>query len=294
MSEYVLFSDSTADLTAECCKKYDISIIPMCVSINGKLYKYNFDEKEISCEQFYNQLKDNVPCSTSQINYNDFIESFEPVLKQGKDILYICFTAGLSSTFNTCNIAINDLKQKYPERKIIVIDSLSASIGEGLLVLNAAIRKQNGTDIGTLAKWVEESRTKVCHWFVVEDLDQLKKGGRISAAAATFGKALGIRPLISVDMQGKLIPIKKIRGQQKIYNELISKLVSDGTNIDEQTVIIGHANSPDNAEQLKKMLKDKKLVKDIIISNIGPVIGTHVGSGMLALTFMGERNLSSS
>lgn len=291
MSEYALFSDSTLDLTPDCCEKYDITVIPMCVSVDGKLYRYNIDEKELSCAEFYERLKSGASCSTSQINYKDFTDSFEPVLKQGRDILYICFTSGMSSTFNTCNIAVNDLKKKYPERKIIVIDSLSASIGEGVLVLNAAVKRQNGTDIDTLAKWVEENRTKSCHWFVVEDLDQLKKGGRISAAAATFGKALGIRPLISVDMQGKLIPISKIRGQQKVYSEIVSRLVADGVNTKEQTVIIGHANCPEKADELKKLIKEKKLVKHIIIANIGPVIGTHVGSGMLALAFMGERNI---
>lgn len=291
MNEYALFSDSTLDLTPECCEKYDITVMPMCVTIDGKLYRYNVDEKELSCEDFYSRLKNGAACSTSQINYKDFTDNFEPVLKQGRDILYICFTSGMSSTYSTCGIAVNDLKQKYPDRKIIVIDSLSASIGEGVLVLNAAIKRQNGTDIDTLAKWVEENCTKACHWFVVDDLDQLKKGGRISAAAATFGKALGIRPLISVDMQGKLIAISKIRGQQKVYSELISRLVSDGVDAQEQTVIIGHANCPEKAEQLKKLLKEKKLVKHIIISKIGPVIGTHVGEGMLALAFMGERNL---
>ncbi len=291
MSEYVLFSDSTLDLTAEVCDKYDIRVIPMGVTIDEKFYKYNLDEKEISCAEFYSKLSSGASCSTSQINYKDFKDNFEPVLKEGKDILYICFTSGMSSTFGTCNIVINDLKEKYPDRKIIAIDSLSASIGEGVLVLNAAAKKSHGTDIDTLAKWVSENRTKACHWFVVEDLDRLKKGGRISAAAATFGKALGIRPLISVDMEGRLTAVAKIRGQQKVYSEIVSRLVSDGVDTKNQTVIIGHANCPEKAEELRKIIKEKKLVDKIIIANIGPVIGTHVGSGMLALAFMGERNL---
>ena len=291
MGEYVLFSDSTLDLTAEVCEKYDIRVIPMSVTVDGKSYKYNLDEKEISCKEFYTKLKAGASCSTSQINYKDFKDSFEPVLKEGKDILYICFTSGMSSTFGTCNIVINDLKEKYPDRRIIAIDSLSASIGEGVLVFNAAVKKSNGTDLDTLAKWVEENRTRACHWFVVEDLEQLKKGGRISAAAATFGKALGIRPLISVDMQGKLTAVAKIRGQQKVYSEIVSRLVSDGVDAREQTVIIGHANCPERAEELCSIIKEKKLVNKVIISNIGPVIGSHVGSGMLALAFMGTRNL---
>lgn len=291
MSEYVLFSDSTLDLPADCCEKYGIRVIPMCVSIDGELYRYNVDEKELSCADFYTRLKQGASCSTSQINYKDFKDSFEPVLKQGKDILYIAFTSGMSSTYNTAKIAVNDLKEKYPDRKIIVVDSLSASIGEGVLVLNAAVKKQNGSDIDALAKWVEENRLKVCHWFVVEDLDQLKKGGRISSAAATFGKALGIRPLISVDNSGKLLAVAKIRGQKKVYSEILSRLISDGVDTPSQTVVIGHANCPENAMELKKLLKDRRLVKNIIVANIGPIIGAHVGSGMLALAFMGERKL---
>lgn len=291
MSEYALFSDSTLDLTPEVCEKYDITVIPMSVTIDGKSYKYNVDEKELSCAEFYEKLGGGAACSTSQINYKDFKDNFEPVLRQGRDILYISFTSGMSSTFGTCNVAINDLKAKYPERKIIAVDSLSASIGEGVLVHTAAKMRKNGTDIDTLAKWVEENRTKVCHWFVVDDLDQLKKGGRISPTAAAFGKALGIRPLISVDMNGKLTAVSKIRGQQKVYSEIVSRLVSDGVDTQEQTVIIGHANCPEKAAQLKKIIKEKKLVKHVIIANVGPVIGAHVGSGMLALAFMGERNL---
>lgn len=291
MSEYALFTDSTSDLTPQCCEKYDITVIPMCVTINDTLYKFNVDEKELSCKEFYEKLASGASCSTSQINYKDFKDSFEPVLKEGRDILYICFTSGMSSTFSTCNIVINDLKEKYPDRKIIVVDSLSASVGEGALVMNAAKKRQSGTDIKTLAKWVEDNKLKTCHWFVVEDLDQLKKGGRISAAAATFGKALGIRPLISVDENGKLVAVAKIRGQQKVYSEIVSRLVSDGRDTKEQTVIIGHANCPEKADELKKIIKEKKLVKHVMIANVGPVIGTHVGSGMLALAFMGQRNL---
>ncbi|MCQ4021612.1 MULTISPECIES: DegV family protein [unclassified Ruminococcus] len=291
MSEYALFSDSTLDLTAELCEKYDITVIPMTVTLGGIAYKYNVDEKELSCTEFYEKLKGGAACSTSQINYKDFKDSFEPVLKEGKDILYICFTSGMSSTFGTCNIAINDLKEKYPDRKIIVIDSLSASIGEGVLVLNAAKMRQNGTDIDTLAKWVEDNRLKACHWFVVDDLDQLKRGGRISPTAAAFGKALGIRPLISVDLNGKLVPIAKIRGQQKVYSEIVSRLISDGVNATEQTVVIGHANCPEKAEELKKILKEKKLVKHVVIAKVGPIIGAHVGNGMVALAFMGKRNI---
>lgn len=291
MRDYALFSDSTLDLTPELCEKYDITVIPMTVTVEGESYKYNVDEKELSCAEFYKKLKGGAACSTSQINYKNFKDSFEPVLKEGKDILYVCFTSGMSSTFGTCNVAINDLKEKYPDRKIVAIDSLSASIGEGVLVLNAAKMRRSGTDIDTLAKWVEKNRTKVCHWFVVEDLDQLKRGGRISPTAAAFGKALGIRPLLSVDMNGKLAAVAKIRGQQKVYSEIVSRLISDGTDTQEQTVIIGHANCPEKAEELKKIIRDKKLVKHIVIANIGPIIGAHVGSGMLALAFMGERKL---
>lgn len=291
MANYRLFSDATVDLPDSVCKKLNVEIIPMDFTVDGVNYKHYCDHREMSIDKFYEKLRNGSTTTTSQINYETFFNIFDEVLKKGEDILYICFTSGMSGTFNTCAIAVADLKEKYPDRKILVADSLCASIGEGVLVYNAGIKYNEGMEIYDLYKWITENRTKVCHWFIVDDLEQLKRGGRISGATAAVGKALQIKPLISVDMDGKLINISKIRGSKKVYETIIGKLKRDGVNTKNQTVVIGNGDCLDKAKELAALLKEEKLVSDVIISSIGPIIGTHTGTGMLALAFMGERNL---
>lgn len=184
-----------------------------------------------------------------------------------------------------------DLQKKYPDRKIVIVDSLCASVGEGLLVYHAGLKKRAGMQLSALADWVEQNKQRVCHWFVVDDLEHLKRGGRIGTVTAAFGKALQIKPLLSVDSDGKLTTVAKIRGASKVLEGLADRLISDGANTKEQTVIIGHADVLEDAQALDRLLKERGLIKDSIIADIGPVIGTHVGAGMLALTFMGERRM---
>lgn len=289
MDQYILVSDSTLDLNADCCEELDIHVIPMEFTLEGKPYQHYADARELSYQDFYDAMRQGKLSTTSQINYKTFYSFFKQFLEQGKDVLYICFTSGMSGTYNTCMIAIADLKEKYPERRIVVVDSLCASVGEGLLVYHAGMKKRGGMAFDELAAWTEENKLKVCHWFVVDDLEHLKRGGRIGAVAATFGKAFQIKPMLSVDGEGKLTTVAKIRGANKVYEALINRLLSDGDNIKEQTVIIGHADCSEDAGRLSSLLREKELVKDVIICNIGPVIGTHVGAGMMALTFMGTR-----
>lgn len=291
MDNYVIVSDSTLDLPAEYCEKLGVNVIPMEFTLDGKSYKHYVDERELSLSVFYSELSMGKLSTTSQINYKEFYNYFKSFFEQGKDIIYICFTSGLSGTYNTCLIAIADLAEKYPNRRIKVINSLCASIGEGVLVYNAAVKAQEGLDFDDLCAWIEENKTSVCHWFVVDDLEHLKRGGRISPVAATFGKALQIKPLLTVDFEGKLQTVSKIRGANKVFDTLVSRLVNDGRNTEEQTVIIGNADCIEDAERLKKLLLDNKLAKNVIIAGIGPIIGTHVGKGMLALAFLGERKI---
>lgn len=290
MDQYVIVSDSTLDLNADCCEELDIHVIPMEFTLEGKPYKHYADARELSYQDFYNAMRIGKLSTTSQINYKTFYSFFKQFLEQGQDVLYICFTSGMSGTYNTCMIAVADLREKYPERKITVVDSLCASVGEGLLVYHAGMKKRGGMPFDELAAWTEENKLKVCHWFVVDDLEHLKRGGRIGAVAATFGKAFQIKPMLSVDSEGKLTTVAKIRGANKVFEALVNRLVTDGTDTKEQTVIIGHADCYDDAQRLCGMLKEKELVKDVIICGIGPVIGTHVGAGMMALTFMGQRD----
>lgn len=288
--DYVLLTDSTCDLSADFADKTGLEVLPMVFLMEDKVYNHYLDCREMSLDIFYNNIRRGVLSQTTQISYNSYLEQFSKYLKQGKDILYICFTSGLSGTYNTSRIAARDLKEEYPDRQIEIIDSKCASVGQGLLVRYVAEKYKNDKpSLEELAKYTEELRLNVCHWFVVDDIEHLKRGGRISSVTATFAKALQIKPMLSLDDEGKLVNVGKIRGANNVYDSLIKKMQRDGYEYNKQRVIIGHADNLEGAKELKK--KIKSLVKDVEILDIGPVIGTHVGTGMLALTFTGERNL---
>ena len=178
--------------------------------------------------------------------------------------------------------------EEYPERRVVCVDSLCASIGEGLLVYLAGRLKAEGKSFEEVTDWVQENHTKICHWFTVDDLIHLKRGGRLNSLEAVVGTALKIKPVLSVDREGKLTVVAKVRGAKKGMEYLKERLINDGLNTKDQTVLIGHADAPETAQQLKDQLLSEGLVKEAIITNVGPIIGTHVGSGMFALTFLGE------
>lgn len=287
--DYVFITDASCDLDEAQVLKAGVRVIPMEFQIDDKCYLHYPDKRMMELDEFYGKLKDGVSVKTSQINYASFKTYFENYLKAGKDVLYTGISTGLSGTFNTCRMAVEELREQYPDRKIIIIDSLCDSAGLGYLVYLAGVKYKGGATIDELAKFIEDTRLKVCHWFVVDDLDQLKKGGRISAVTATFGKALQIKPLISVDNEGRLVNIGKIRGKSNVAAALIEKLMRDGADPKKTPVFIAHADNLEGAKELQKAIKSK--CKDVQICEIGPVIGAHVGSGMLALVFSGTRNL---
>ena len=289
MNEYVIVSDATLDLPIEIIDEYGIKVIPMGFNIDEVEYSHSPEERDISIEEFYGKLKNGSISHTTQITPILFMECFEKVLKQGKDIVYIAFSSGLSGTYHTCQIVIRDLMEEYPDRKIYCIDSLCASIGEGLLVLQAAIQKRNGLTMEELIVWVEQNKRRSRHWFTVKDLYYLKRGGRISSMEAIVGTALKIRPVLSMDDSGKLVVTAKLRGSRAELDFLVTKMENEGVNLASQTVIIGHGDDLPQAQELEKLIRDKNIVKDIIISKIGPIIGTHTGPGMLALVFMSEK-----
>lgn len=289
--DYIFMTDSSCDLSAEIAKEINVEILPMEFSMEDKAYLHYADARMMSLDDFYSKLKSGIDSKTTQINYNSFINYFEPYLKAGKDILYTGICTGLSGTYNTCLMAVKDLKEKYPDRRIVVIDSMCDSVGLGMLVYFAGQKYTEGFTIDELEQYINDIKLKICHWFIVEDLDHLKRGGRISAVAATFGKALQIRPLLSVDDNGKLITVGKVRGASNVINSLVSHLERDAENLKEQTIFIGHADNKKGALELQKIIKG--MCKNSIICDIGPVIGSHVGSGMLAILFLGTRNLKS-
>lgn len=288
MSDYVIVSDATLDLPVHVIEEYDIKVIPMGVNIEGIEYNHYPDERELSIEDFYQKLKNGAVSHTTQITPVIFMDYFEELLQQEKDILYISFSSGLSGTYNTSQIVMRDLALDYPERKIFGIDSLCASIGEGLLVLEAAILKKQGMEIEKLRDWVEANKKRSRHWFTVKDLFFLKRGGRISSIEAMVGTALKIRPVLSTDEAGKLTVVSKIRGSRAELDFMLSKLEEESLDLASQTIIIGHGDDLAQAQELERLIRTRHQVKNIIISKIGPVIGTHTGPGMLALVFMGE------
>ena len=288
MNNYVIVSDATLDLPVSIIDEYGIKIIPMGVNIDNVEYSHYPDERELPIEEFYGKLKNGAISHTTQITPVLFMDFFEEILKQGLDIIYIAFSSGLSGTYNTSQIVLRDLIDEFPDRKIYIIDSLCASIGEGLLVLNAAVQKQNGMNLEELKEWLEQNKRLSRHWFTVKDLYYLKRGGRLSSIEAFVGTALKIRPVLSMDDTGKLVVITKIRGIRAEIDFLATKMEVEGANLASQTVIIGHGDDIQQAQELERLIRSKNLVKDVIISKIGPIIGTHTGPGMLALVFMGQ------
>lgn len=285
MENYQLVSDATLDLPAGLADELDVLVVPMHFYLGGKSYAHYIDERELSNEAFYQELRTGADASTTQINPSVYEETFTPLLKAGLDILYITFSSGLSGTINNARMAAAQLEETYPGRRVVVIDSLCASIGEGLLVYHAAKKKQEGLSLDQLAAWVEEHKSKVAHWFTVDDLNHLRRGGRISAVEAVVGTALNIKPILTVDDEGRLAVAAKVRGSRKALQYVADRLAEEKSGR-EQTVLIGHADNLADAQALAELVREHKLAKEIIITKIGPIIGSHTGAGMTALTFM--------
>ncbi len=287
MKDYVLVSDSTADMDAEVVKKLDVKIIPFSYSINDNVYHYYLDERDGNISEFYAGMKKGMMPVTSQVNPITYKEYFEEIAAQGKDILYICFTSGLSGSYQTSLLGADMVKKEYPDINIVVIDSLCASIGQGLLMYLAAKKKQEGMGMEELQKWILEYRKKIGHWFMVEDLFHLKRGGRVTTVEAVVGSALKIKPILSVDEAGKLFVKSKTRGVSKALDYIIERFNEEAADIPSQTVVIGHADAIEKANRLKNMVMEAGVLEEnIIIAPIGPIIGTHVGAGMAALVFL--------
>jgi len=288
MRDFMIATDSNMELSPETIAELGLTVAPMPFEMDGKAYANYPDGREMDAKEFYKLLREGKTASTSQLNEATFTEYFESILKQDKDLLYIGFSSGLSGTYYQGTLAADALRQKYPNAKIITVDSLSASVGEGLLVYMAAKMKSDGKTIEEVAKWVEDNRLHVCHWFTVDDLNHLKRGGRVSPAAALVGTMLGIKPVLKVDDSGKLIPVAKVRGRQKALEALVDEMEKSAINPAEQIVFISQADCLDDALKVQEMIKNRLHVKEFMINMIGPVIGSHAGPGTLALMYLGN------
>ena len=217
-----------------------------------------------------------------------YLDFFEEIIKSDKDVLYISFSSALSSTYQSSVLAAKELNEKYPDFKIITIDSKAGTLGETLLVKLAAQKKSEGMNIEDLSKWVDDNHLKVCHYFTVDDLNHLKRGGRMTAMTAFIGTALDIKPILHVNDEGKLIPLDKVRGRKKALKVLFNYLAELSENLEEQTVFIGHGDCIEDARNLESLIKEAYKVKEVIIHPIGPIIGSHTGPGAITLFFLGK------
>ena len=284
---YKLFSDVTADVSEELMRGMpEVELVPMQVELGGENYTYG-PGGDLTVEHFYTEQRAGKFASTSQINPMVYRECFEKTLKAGEDILYLCFSSGLSSTLQSANLCAQELREEYPERKLIVVDTLCAAVGEAMLVREAARKQQEGLTIEELAAWVEENRLKICHWFTVDSFDHLKHGGRVSAAAAAVGTMLQIKPLLHVDEEGKLRVAEKPRGRKQAIRTQVAHMKEGWTPEMGNLVVIGHGDCPDDVEQLRQAVLKEFPDADIRVAYIGPVIGAHTGPGMLALIYWG-------
>ena len=287
MGEYVIMTDSSCDLPAKLADQMELVVLPLYVDVDGQKFTNYLDEREISFAEIYARLRTKCPAKTSAVNMNDFMDPMERLLKDGKDVLYIGFSSGLSGTYNAGAMAAQELSEKYPERKILTADSLCASMGQGLLVYHAWQQKQAGKSIEEVRDFVEANKLHLCHWFTIEDLMFLKRGGRVSGATAIVGSMLSIKPVMHVDNEGHLIKVGTARGRKASIKALADKAGQLGVDLENQVVFISHGDCLDDANYLADIMRSRFHVKDVVISYVGPVIGAHSGPGTIALFFLG-------
>lgn len=285
---YVVMTDSSADLSAELVEKLGLDVIPLSVNVGEKSFMNYPDEREIGSHEFYEMLRGGANAKTSAVNVDTFVNAMSVHLKQGKDVLYLGFSSGLSSTYNAGAIAAEELRAAYPDRKILTVDTLCASLGQGLLVYLTVQKVLAGATIEEAAAFAEENRLHLCHWFTVDDLFFLKRGGRVSAATALVGSALGIKPVLHVDNEGHLINVSKARGRKNSILALVDRMEKSAINPAKQTIFISHGDCLADAEFLADEVRKRFGISDITINFVGPVIGAHSGPGTLALFFLGE------
>ena len=286
---YRIITDSTGDLTPELIRDLQLTVIPMEFTIDGKSYRNYPDGHEMSAKAFYHLLRAGKTSTTAQINAHEFMDWADPILQAGEDILYLAFSSGLSGTCQSAYMAKEELSARYPDRKIYVVDSLAASMGEGLLAYYASKMQLEGKTIDEVYQWLQDNKLHLCHWFTVDDLNHLKRGGRVSSAAALFGTMLGIKPVLHVDEAGHLIPVAKIRGRRQSLDSLVAHMEQTVTNPEEQVIFISHGDCEKDAQYVADQIRAKWNVKEIVLNEIGPVIGTHSGPGTVALFFLGSK-----
>lgn len=287
MKEYVIVTDSTTDLPASYADLNGINVLPLGFMIDGKKYANYLDNHELSSEAFYNLIKEGKVAKTSQVNPEQFYRVFKEIINKGYGILGIFFSSGLSGTYNSARLAYQQILEEDKTANIYIVDSLCASLGEGLLVHYAVKAKKAGMSLEEAYKYIEGLKLRISHWFTVMDMDTLKRGGRLSAAAAFFAKTLNINPVLHVSNEGKLVARSKKIGRRGALRALYEKFIETYTE-ENDTVFISHSVCLDDAMKLAELIKENTNIKEVLINEVGPVIGGHCGIGTLALFFVAK------
>ena len=287
-NNYAVVVDSTTDLPSELAEKLGVHVIPYIFTLDGKEYYNHLDYRDLSKKDFYNTLRAGKTGSTTQVTPARYVEEWEPFLKDGKDVLYMCLSSMLSKSFEMSQLAAKELSETYPDRKIITIDSKAASLGQGLLAFYSSKAKEEGKSIDENAEYINKLIPKLQHWVMADDLHHLRRGGRVSGASAFVGTMLSIKPILTMLDDGKLVPLHKVRGRNKAIEYFLEKVGEYKIDKEHDTVFIAHSDVPDFANELREKLIEKFEVKDFVINEIGPVIGAHTGPGTIALIFASE------
>ena len=289
MNDYVLLTDSSADLSQQLVEELGVEVLPLCFTMGDKTYRNWPDNREMDPEEFYRMLREGGMATTSAVNVGDYTEALTPFLEAGKDVLVLAFSSGLSATCNSARIAAQELSEQYPQRRVRVVDTLCASLGQGLLVWHAARLKQAGKSLGEVGDWAEENKLHLCHWFTVSDLHFLKRGGRISSATAVLGTMLSIKPVMHVDDEGHLIKVGTARGRGASLKALVDHMAETADDPGNQVVFISHGGCLEDARKVAEDVKARFGTKEVVINYVGPVIGAHSGPGTVALFFLGSK-----
>jgi DegV family protein with EDD domain len=288
MRDFVILTDSSCDLPSAMAEELELEVLPLRFSLDGKDYYNWLDGREISFPDFFAKIRAGEMGTTSAVSVGASEAKMREILMQGKDLLCLSFSSGLSTTYQSAAIAAEDLRSEFRDAKIHVVDSLCASLGQGLFVYLCAQQKKAGKSIDEVFVYAENMKYHICHWFTVDDLNHLKRGGRISAATALFGTMLSIKPVMHMDNEGHLIPVSKTRGRKAALTALVDQMERLSIDPAEQTVFICHGDCYHDATLVADEVTRRFGTKDILINYVGPVIGSHTGCGVVSLFFVGK------
>lgn len=288
MRDYAIVTDSSCDFSPQLVKELDLTVVPLSVQLGQDRYRNSPDEAPES-HVFYTRLSQGEPAQTSAPNVEEFKDAFRPLLQAGKDILYLGFSSGLSATCQNGAIAAQELQEEFPQAQLITVDTLCASLGQGLIIDLAVQEKRKGKTIEEVAGFVRQTIPHLCHWFTVGDLNQLRRGGRLSAGKAILGNLLHVKPVLHVDDVGHLVPVDSVKGRKKSIEALVKKMEESVVDPQTQRVYISHGDCLADAQTLAALVKERLKVVSVTIGDVGPVIGAHSGLGTLALFFLGKQ-----